>query len=116
MTGGSLKFFSINVTIRSFSRRLTRCSSGETSLHSARGAPAEAKRAYRDSVRLPLALMAQADTQGISLRAQSSFGALGKLGDLLYRRSRLGMRTQFFLFSLGVFTADPLLNFFRHEA
>ena len=36
---------------------------------SARGAPAEAKRAYRDSVRLPLALMAQADTQGISLRA-----------------------------------------------
>ena len=83
---------------------------------SARGAPAEAKRAYRDSVRLPLALMAQADTQGISLRAQSSFGALGKLGDLLYRRSRLGMRTQFFLFSLGVFTADPLLNFFRHEA
>ncbi len=50
--------------------------------------------------------MAQADTQGISLRAQSSFGALGKLGDLLYWRSRLGMRTQFFLFSLGVFTAD----------
>src|SRR6266478_2455558 len=33
-------------------------------------------------------------------------GALGKLGDLLYWRSRLGMRTQFFLFSLGVFTAD----------
>ena len=63
-----------------------------------------------------LALMAQADTQGISLRAQSSFGALGKLGDLLYWRSCLGMRTQFFLFGLRVFTADALLNFLRHEA
>jgi hypothetical protein len=26
------------------------------------------------------------------------------------------MRTQFFLFSLGVFTADARLNFLRHEA